>query len=221
MNPWQIIIPLLLVVLSLALLLSRNLRARIVERFFIMPAYDTKVTFFEEDPIGNNDIVFLGDSLTEEFPLTAMFPGAAVVNRGISGDTTRGVLQRLDQVTNGRPYKIFLMIGTNDIGFGYGQNPTLANYEEIVAKIRRESPESQLFLQSVLPREKRNAERVFAINQKIAALAQQYDCAFIDLYPAFADSDGTILPQFSDDELHLLELGYELWQSLIEPFVLE
>lgn len=220
MNPWQIFVPLLLAALGLVLLLSRRIRARIVERFFIRPASEIKVSIFEEDPIGNNDIVFLGDSITEEFPLNSLFPDVVVVNRGISGDTTRGLLRRLDQVTSGQPNKIFLMIGTNDIGFGYRLEPTFTVYEEIVSKIKADSPESQLILQSVLPREKRNADKVLAINQKIAALAQRYDCDYIDLYPAFATNDGTIQPQFSDDQLHLLAPGYELWHSLIEPFVL-
>jgi lysophospholipase L1-like esterase len=62
-------------------------------------------------------IVFLGDSITDFFRVNEFFPGVYVINRGISGDTTDGVLNRLaESVYELSPSKIFLMIGTNDLG---------------------------------------------------------------------------------------------------------
>lgn len=76
-------------------------------------------------------------------------------NRGIAGDDTAGVLARLREVTAGRPAKVFLMIGTNDLTEGVDETRIAANVEQIVARIAAASPDTQIFVQSVLPRARR------------------------------------------------------------------
>jgi lysophospholipase L1-like esterase len=217
--------PLLIISLSLNLLsiiaglLLIIFYPRLIEWFFIPPSYERRFSIFANSPIQSTDIVFLGDSITEWFPLDEMFPGLPIKNRGISGDTTDGVLRRLHQVTDGQPRQIFLKIGTNDIGFGHSQSRIIANYEMILARIKAESPQTEVFVQSILPRHRRFAGRIQRINQEIAQLAQKYGYRYLDFFPAFADERGGIRPEFSNDDLHLLYAGYAQWQSLLKPYI--
>ncbi len=196
-----------------------KMRYQIIEKYMIQPQYERKFSIFEAQPIQNNDIVFLGDSLTDFFPLDEMFPQSPVKNRGISGDTTHGVLKRLRQVTEGQPRQIFLMIGTNDLGFGYSQEHILTNYNKILARIKQETPGTQVFVQSLLPRHKKFAGDIHAINREIERLAYSYDYPFIDLFPDFADAQGGLRSEFTNDKLHLLHAGYETWQAHIAASV--
>jgi len=95
--------------------------------------------------------LFLGDSITDGGEWCELFGDARLKNRGISGDVTWGVLDRLSEVTAGKPVKIFLMIGVNDLARGKTVEEIIANYETIVERIRRETPQTQLYIQSVLP----------------------------------------------------------------------
>lgn len=192
-----------------------KMRYRIIEKYMIQPQYDRKFSIFAGQLIHNADIVFLGDSLTECFPLAEMFPRAPVKNRGISGDTTHGILKRLHQAITGRPRKLFLMVGTNDLGFGYSQEHILSNYTEILVRIKREAPDTQVFVQSLLPRHKKFARQIQAVNQEIEELARRYGYTFLDLFPDFANTEDGLRSKFTNDDLHLLHAGYEKWRSLI------
>ena len=196
-------------------------RRQIIEKYLVRPEFERKYSQFAAQSIASGDIVFLGDSITEAFHVNEMFPGLPIKNRGISGDTTNGVLERLHQITAGRPQKIFLMIGSNDLGFGYSEAHVIANYETILARIRQESPDTEVYAHSILPRKKRYAGKITAVNTAIAALAQKYGAEFVDLFPEFADENGALRPEFTNDDLHLLDTGYALWQSLIAADVYE
>ncbi len=215
-----LIISLTLNTLSLIVgLLLLSQRHRIIEQYFVAPGYQRRFSLFATLPTGSGDTVFLGDSLTEWFPLDEMFPGANIKNRGISGDTTTGVLKRLEQVTAARPSKIFLLIGTNDIGFNYPHKTIVANYDQILSRIRQESPQTTLYVQTLLPRHKRYAAKVRALNTEIAVLARKHGCHLIDLFPAFADESGGLRREFSNDDLHLLYAGYKVWQGILQPYI--
>lgn len=217
--------PLLIISLSLNLLsivtglLLLIFYPRLIEWFFVSPGYERRFSIFASSPIQPTDIVFLGDSITEWFPLDEMFPNLPLKNRGISGDTTDGILRRLHQVTDGQPRQIFLKIGTNDIGFGHSQSRIIVNYETILACIKAESPQTEVFVQSILPRHRRFAGRIQRINQEITQLAQKYNYRYLDFFSAFADEHGGIRPEFSNDDLHLLYTGYAQWQTLLAPYL--
>lgn len=191
----------------------------IIKRFFVQPGYERRYSIFENNPVEPEDTVFLGDSITEWFPLNEMFPDIRIKNRGISGDTTDGVLRRLHQITGGQPRRIFCKIGTNDIGFGHALPHIIANYEMILAQIKAESPGTQVFVLSILPRHRRFVGQIQAANRDIAALAQKYAYPFIDLFPHFANEHGGLRPEFTNDDLHLLAAGYAQFKAVIAPFV--
>ena len=118
-------------------------------------------------------MVFLGDSITRGGQWHELFPGVAVKNRGIGGDVTTGVLSRLDPITRGRPAKVFLMIGTNDLFRGTPGQEVAANVGEIVRRIGRESPDTRVFVQSVLPRAAEWADQVDRLNVALELTAKQ------------------------------------------------
>jgi len=201
-------------VLSAAIWLAAGGFNVLARNFIVEPWYERLTTQWDELPVQAEDAVFLGDSLTEFGSWPELFPNAQVKNRGIAGDDTSGVLRRLHQVTSGQPRQVFLMIGTNDLGNGDDPNQIIGNVEEIVDRIREESPATELFVQSVLPRDEKYRDDVEALNEQLeAAVSDQ--ATWIDLYPLFLDDDGSIADRFSNDELHLLGEGYLVWRDAI------
>lgn len=191
-----------------------------VRRAFVVEShYARRVAQFEARPVSAGDVVFVGDSLTEFGEWSQRFPGVSVRNHGIAGDDSAGVLARLEDVTAGRPAKIFLMIGTNDLTDGADEEAVVANVEEIVTRIAAASPDTQTFVQSILPRARRDRARVESLNRRLRA-AVAGEAVWIDLYPHFVDDRGSIRDTYSDDDLHLRGEGYAVWRDVIAPHVL-
>ncbi len=189
-------------------------------RDFLEPMHARKVTLFNEYPVSAGDMVFLGDSITEGGEWSELFPNVTTKNRGIGGDITTGVLARLHQVTDGKPAAVFIKIGTNDLTHGPEERDTsYAQYREIVDRIQRESPDTKIYLQSLLPRNVEYREEVEAYNAEIQSIAEATGTTYVDLYSSFLAEDGSIRDEFSNDELHLHGAGYALWQQLINPYL--
>lgn len=184
--------------------------------------HQQKVDFFHKHPIQPGDIVMLGDSLTDGARWDEIFPGAPVKNRGINADTVAGVLARLDEIISGRPAKIFLLIGTNDLPwYDYrGDHVILDTYRQILARFRTELPGTILYVQSLLPRGRSFAGRIRKLNYQLARLAKEMDCEHIDLYPFFADKKGALRKELTNDHLHLLGEGYRIWAEGIRTEVM-
>ena len=190
----------------------------LAQEVIVKPHYARSVTQFQELPVQTGDTVFLGDSLTEFGTWHALLPDTPVRNRGISGDDTAGVLARLDEVTEGEPAQVFLMIGTNDLTHGIAEDEIVANVERIVSTIKAESPATEVFVQSLLPRAEGFRDRVESLNRALRS-AVTGDATWIELYPLFPDDDGSIADRFSNDELHLFGNGYLLWRDALQPHV--
>jgi lysophospholipase L1-like esterase len=191
-----------------------------VMRAFLEGHQARRVSAFEAFPLAPDDVVFLGDSITEGGPWEELFPGVRTRNRGIGGDTTEGVLRRLEQVTRAQPTKVFLLIGTNDLYAGRSEDEIVANIEDILEQLKQESPDTEVYLQSVLPRAASYRARVEALNTRLSEVAGERGAAWVDLYPSFLDPEsGAIRPELSNDELHLLGPGYALWKEQVEPLV--
>ena len=188
------------------------------QEVIVKPQYARDVTQFEQLPVQPGDTVFLGDSLTHYAAWDALFPDGETKNRGVVGDDTDGLLARLDEVTAGKPGQVFLMIGTNDLTYGADEAEIVANVEQIISTFRDESPETDLFVQSLLPRAASFGARVESLNRALkTAVADQ--ATWIDLYDLFLDDDGSIADRFSNDELHLFGNGYLVWRDAITDHV--
>ncbi|HAK51570.1 MAG TPA: sialate O-acetylesterase [Gammaproteobacteria bacterium] len=188
--------------------------APLFRNYMVNPNYDRWVSQFEALSVEQGDVVFLGDSITRGGSWDELYPDRPIRNRGIGGDTTSGVLERLHQVTSGNPSQVFLLIGTNDISFGEPDETIVSNISTIVDRIEDESPGTQVYIQSILPRAADHRDRIEGLNEKIRE--RIIDRAeWVDLYPLFLDEDGSIADQYSNDELHLHGAGYTVWSEAI------
>ncbi len=182
------------------------------------PNHQRWLSQFEALPLDPGDVVFLGDSITWGGSWHELFPDSAVKNRGIGGDTSAGVLARLDQIVAGKPSQLFLLIGTNDPMIGVSQDTIVDNIVTIVARVNDKSPGTQVFVQSLLPRSAGYRERIEALNSRLqATVADQ--AVWIDLYPLMLDADGSIADKYSNDELHLHGAGYQVWSETIRHLI--
>lgn len=94
--------------------------------------WDRKVSLYDSLRVSHDDIVFLGNSITDGGEFSELFGMENVLNRGIISDIIPGVMKRLDQVTDGHPKKIFLLIGINDVSHGHPVSKLAARYAELV-----------------------------------------------------------------------------------------
>ena len=168
------------------------------------------------------DIIFIGDSIVEYYPLQELFGDAmTIVNRGIRGYQTRLLLENLDAHLYGDAVdQIVLLIGTNDIGKDIPMNETLDNLERVIQSIAREYPLSQIKLLSILPVNEgekykqtvyiRTNEKIREWNQAYEALASAYvQVDFVSIYDSLTDTEGQLQSAYTTDGLHLSVAGYQ------------
>ena len=101
--------------------------------------YEQRVANFRSYPDSKKDIIFLGNSITDYAEWNELLQLPEARNRGISGDITFGVLERLDEVTEGKPAKIFILIGINDIARNIPDSVILDNYKKIINPIENDT----------------------------------------------------------------------------------
>ncbi|MFN7952487.1 MAG: GDSL-type esterase/lipase family protein [bacterium] len=193
----------------------------LIHRFVFGPGHRRQVTQFESLAIHATDVVFLGDSITEAVQWHELFPSITTRNRGIGGDTSGEVLARLDPILRGQPRKLFLMVGTNDVRLGRSPDASMKDLETILERLQQEAPGTAVYVESVLPRSARYAARIRAHNRRLEQVAQRHAATYLDLFDSFADERGAIRPEYSNDDLHLLGPGIQLWARLLAPYVLD
>ena len=162
-------------------------------------------------------IVFVGDSITRGGDWAAWFPEVNAVNLGVEGDTTGDVLLRLGAIVEADPDEVLLLIGTNDLGTRQSVEHLVRNIQSILIELRRELPGTRMLVQSILPRGREFGERIQQANIHLRQFAATVHAQYLDLWPAFAQSDGEINPAYSDDRLHLSAAGYEAWLGELRP----
>lgn len=185
------------------------------------PAYHQKRTaIFRSEPVTTGSIVFLGNSITEGGDWKQLLQNPAVINRGISGDNTFGVLARLDEVIRHKPSKVFLLIGVNDLSKNQVPAVVIQNIFSIVGRIHAESPASVIYVQSLLPvnpTHKKFPARfnkqsdIETINAQLRKYADPLKYTYVDLFSSFLDSSGRLDLQYTYDGLHLNPAGYQHW----------
>jgi lysophospholipase L1-like esterase len=187
--------------------------------------YAQRASRFESLPTVRRGIVFLGDSLTDGGEWGEMFGDATITNRGIPGDTTRGVLARLGAVTAGAPAKVFLMIGVNDLEAGAPVDDIAANVGHILAAIKAQTPETAVFVQSALPVRAalvsgpiQNAD-IAALNRRLEAVSAEHQVRYVDVASALTDASGELDARYTLDGIHLTGAGYAAWKRVIEEQV--
>lgn len=186
------------------------------------PYYHDRNSIFEELTIDSDDIVMIGDSLTDGNEWSESFGNENIKNRGINADTTAGVLNRLDSVIKGKPAKLLLLIGVNDFDFGLTEDEILKNYQEIIGRIQAETPNTEVYLQSLLPvNEELNTvmpgisnEQIMSLNSKLKAISEDHEFNYIDLY-SLLENDNQLDIKYTNDGIHLNSDGYGVWENVL------
>jgi lysophospholipase L1-like esterase len=197
--------------------------------------YFDRINEFKNEPIGKNKIVFLGNSIVkgggnwnEKYELNN------IVNRGISGDYTKGVLKRLDEILFYKPISVFLMIGINEFFADNSENAKInpkyvaKNILKIADIISEHSPKTKVFIHTILPINNDQYIRVKEVNYNFlhsnytpsinsqveetnSILKSNRQYQVIDLHSIFIDKTFKLNPNLSSDGVHLNENGYNLW----------
>ena len=183
------------------------------------PYYKHKKSQFQE--LAQNDkykTMMLGDSITDEGRWDELLNIDTVQNRGISGDTTSGVLERLDSIGKNIE-NVFIMIGVNDIMRGASVDEIFANYLKIIKVFQEKN--IKVYIQSTLYIGERRAgnfnTEVEALNKKLEIYASENKITFINLNPIFAPNK-ILEKKYTSDDLHLNGSAYKLWAQEIKKY---
>lgn len=192
--------------------------------------YYQRASLLEKLPVDSADIVFLGNSITNFGEWNELFKDIHIKNRGISGDMTEGVLSRLNTILPGKPKKIFLMIGVNDLEHGATPDAVIAGITQIADRIAKETPKTILYIQSILPvndqygkfpKHTDKGSYILEINRRLRLLCNERNLNYIDLYSSFKNGDDEKLnPAYTNDGLHLMGNGYLFWVKLVSRYLL-
>ena len=181
---------------------------------------------------GDGDIIFLGDSITQEWDTSGKFvwkerwEPLKAVNFGISGDRTQHVLWRVTEgkeLAGLKPKLVVLLIGTNNLGSdragavgpeGNSAEEIADGVATILAAVAKQSPQTPVLLLGILPR---GAEagapvrsRIKDVNGRLAKLADGQKVRFADVGSKFVDDKGNLQADLLPDALHLSPKGYQV-----------
>jgi lysophospholipase L1-like esterase len=185
--------------------------------------YYGEVKKFKDKKVVENAIIMVGNSITAGGKWKEYFPAENIENFGIDGDNSYGVLNRLDVVIAKKPSKIFLLIGINDINNNCSDGQVIDNYKLILWKMRQKLPDTEVYVQSVLPTNGkiRNNEDIKRLNVEIKRITILTKNTYIDMYTKFLGADGNIKPEYVTDGLHLNEAGYIVWVKELSIFLFQ
>lgn len=190
--------------------------------------YVVKHGQFKSYPNSNEDIIFLGNSITDHTDWNELLGMPMVRNRGISGDITFGVLERLGEVIEGHPAKIFILIGINDISRNIPDQVILENYQKIIDRIQEGSSHTEIYFQTLLPvnstfsqykNHHDKDEHIRAVNEGLKKIATKERITLIDLHSYFLDEEGRLDKKYTLEGLHLNAAGYKLWAEILQPYL--
>ena len=192
----------------------------------------TKYRELNEISLLEPDMIFIGDSIVEYYPLQELLGTAkTIVNRGIRGYQTGLLLDNLDAHLYGDAVdQIVLLIGTNDIGKDIPMNEALDNLEGVIQSLNRDYPLSQIKLVSILPVNEgeeykqtvyiRTNEKIREWNQAYEALASAYmQVDFVPIYDSLTDSKGQLQSAYTTDGLHLSVAGYQALSDALKTYL--
>ncbi|MBT1702409.1 GDSL-type esterase/lipase family protein [Chryseosolibacter indicus] len=192
---------------------------------FMPEHYAQRIAQFKKEPVITGQIVFLGNSITEGANWSELLENKSVINRGIGGDITYGVLKRLDDIIIRKPSKLFILIGINDIAKDIPDEVIVDNIRKIIERIRSQTPSTKIYLQSILPVNPLHARfpqhydkehHIKHTNQLLQQLAQHSNIDFLNLFPLFLNNQQRMDQKFTYDGLHLNNNGYKVWATFLK-----
>jgi lysophospholipase L1-like esterase len=189
---------------------------------FIPEHYSQRIAVFEKEPLETGHIIFLGNSITEMGNWKQLMNDTTILNRGISGDITFGVLKRLDDVIKRQPSKLFLLIGINDIGKDIPDAVIADNIRKIVMRVQAESAATKIYVESIMPvnpdilnfpQHYDKQQHIIGTNKLIKKVTTQLHVPYVNIHELFTDKQGRLDAKYTADGLHLIATcgGYEKW----------
>ncbi|MBF0553387.1 MAG: hypothetical protein HQK96_02385 [Nitrospirae bacterium] len=172
-------------------------------------------------------IVFLGDSHMAFTDWNGLFSNDDIINRGINGDDSQRIYNRLGSVIKDNPKKVFIMVGTNDIFRCVTPEKFIQTYDNILFVLTKKLPHAEIYVMTILPVNLENDliynKIVVSLNEKIKQDVEYHkndNIKFLDIYESFT-SAGTLKlnPSFTFDGIHLTDQGYLNWKQQIRPYV--
>ncbi len=187
------------------------------------------------------EILFTGSSLMEQFPVNELLMTRGmrqvVYNRGIGGFTTEDMLRNMEEMVFAvKPRKIFINIGTNDIGSqGYRLEKLMENYGKIITQIRERLPEAEIYMMAYYPVNEtdklpegewaktmfltRTNENISIANKAVEEMAGRMGCHFINVNQGLTDEAGKLKKEFTVEGIHMFANGYEVVLENLRPFL--
>ena len=226
----------IIIILAVAVIvLAHRLIEQTDDRTDMQKYYDMKCQSYavQNTNLAKGQIVFIGDSITDLYILDDHYAELPLscYNRGIGGDTTSGVLNRLKvSLYDLNPSAVVLMIGTNDINGGLEEDAILERYEQIIDEINTNLPDTRLYCMSIIPQNSQIEEyshvriadttpKIMRLNARICQLAEDKGATYLDLFSLIADENNHLIREYSDDGLHLNPAGLSVWTELIKPYL--
>jgi lysophospholipase L1-like esterase len=173
---------------------------------------------------GSDEIIFLGDAFTAGCDWYELFNNPSIKNRGITGDNTEGMLERLTKIIDPPPLKVFIEIGSTDLGLKISMSEIIKNYELIIDRFTAGTSKTKVYVQSVLPVNRqadRNNDSIICLNNQLQKMALKKQVKYLDIYNKFTDSSGALNMFYTYDGKHLNSKGYLVWKEAIEKYVNE
>lgn len=185
----------------------------------------------------DENIVFLGDSLTSMYDVDKFYDAHNVINSGVSGESTNEVMTSLkDRVFIYNPSKVFLLIGTNDFdeeNHGtYDEEKTVDNIKSIIEDIKENRKFAEIYVESIYPINngddpkikhfmvgKRTNEDILSLNKKIKSLAKKEKVNYINVYDKLLDEEGSLNLDYTTDGLHINDTGYDVITGIINNYL--
>lgn len=182
--------------------------------------------------VRKGEILFTGSSLMEQFPINELLMSngmnQVIYNRGIGGFTTTDMLQYMEEMVFGtEPSRIFINIGTNDIGSpDYQLDTLMERYEEIISRIQERLPEAEIIMMAYYPVNEtdkvpegewgrtafvtRTNENIAIANEAVERLAAKKGCRFINVNEGLTDERGKLKKEFTIEGIHMYANGYQV-----------
>jgi len=189
--------------------------------------HQKRLELFKSEPVVTAKVTFLGDSIVEFGNWNELLNDSNVINRGIAGDNTFGVLARLEDVIASQPSKLFIEIGINDISQNIPLEIIVKNVLNIIKRVRAGSPKTEIYIVSVLPTNDNvkneypaayNKNKIVdSVNKRLKRNAKKEKFIYIDLNKKLKDKNGKLDEQYAKpDGLHLNEGGYKTLLRLLK-----
>lgn len=185
----------------------------------------------EKKDYKRENIVFLGDSITEWYPFGSLYErNIPIVNSGKAGYRTFELLPELKElVYQYNPTKVFILIGTNDINTHSGKKQLINNIEKMIKRIKKHRKQCKIYVQSIYPVNKEDNQKeneienkdIKDVNKKIRKICKKHNVTYINVYKYLIDEGGYLDLQYTKDGLHLNDLGYLKVTKVLTPYVEE